>query len=395
VAGRVERRDVRLGVLDVHTVIAGRIVSRWVGALAARPLVVPLVAADNLEACLQRLRVDAHALDGARRRAHTVANLRALERGTGRAGRGEELFGIAQEQFSVGADVHDEPDFVLRGLVRLFGQDDAHVVRADMPGLDGEHMRLRAWREAQSELPSLYVHGIADRRREGRLAQLARRDVEQDVMHDAVADQHNVSDRGHRYVGLGRGLSRKLIQRGDNRVVQRCQSLGPVQVAIADPAHQVLAVGHLRVHLAHRREYLAGSQVAQVHCNARRADVYGQAVGLFSIAWLHAHSLAALPDRDRHFPVALAHDALQVVQQDRVEMHAGQIKALGQLIGDAVPIAKLMFQRRLLDLDIVQADGRINLDGAHGGSLTHHLLACLAFLGHEDHQVAVHFAGTG
>ena len=66
-----------------------------------------------------------------------------------------------------------------------------------------------------------------------------------------------------------------------------------------------------------------------------------------------------------------------------------------QLGGDAVPVAQLVFQGRRLDLDVVKADGRVDDDGPLGGGLAHDLLARLALLGHEDHQVAVHLARAG
>ena len=57
-------------------------------------LVRPEIAADHLEARLQRLAVDAHALDGAGRGALAAGDLRALEGRAGRRGAGEQPFAL-------------------------------------------------------------------------------------------------------------------------------------------------------------------------------------------------------------------------------------------------------------------------------------------------------------
>ena len=62
----------------------------------------------------QRLRVDAHALDGAGRRPLSAADLGAFERRSGRARRGELPVAIAEHDLGVGADVDDEPHSSLR-----------------------------------------------------------------------------------------------------------------------------------------------------------------------------------------------------------------------------------------------------------------------------------------
>ncbi len=219
------------------------------GGRSVVPGRAPLVAADHLEVDLQRLGVHPDALDGAGRGAHPMPDLRTLERRAGRAGGRAEPLAVPQEQLAVRPHIHDQPDFVGRGLIGPLGQHHRDVVRADVPGLDRQHVRLRAHRQAQPQLPRLDVHGIAHRRAEGRLPQLLRRDVEQDVVHHAVAHQHDVGDRIRRGVGVGRGLDGQLVQCVDHRAVERRQAVLPV-VRVADTAHQVFAVSHLRVHPA-------------------------------------------------------------------------------------------------------------------------------------------------
>ena len=82
----------------------------------AKPgLVRPGVDADDLEPRLQRLAVDADALDGAGRGALAAADLGALERGAGRARRREQPVAVAQHDLGVRADVDDERHRARRG----------------------------------------------------------------------------------------------------------------------------------------------------------------------------------------------------------------------------------------------------------------------------------------
>ncbi len=97
-----------------------------------------------------------------------------------------------------------------------------------MTGLERQDVRLRPWRQPQAQVPRLDIHRVADRRRERRLAQLVRRDIEQDMVHHAVAHQHDVGDRVGRDAGLGRGLGGQHVQRIDKRVMQRRQPVAPV-----------------------------------------------------------------------------------------------------------------------------------------------------------------------
>ena len=311
------------------------------------PRLAPLVAADHLEPHVQRLRVDADALDGARAR-RACRGGSARPRTPGRWGwTPSRAAAVAQQDLAVRPHIHDEPDLVRRRLVRLLGQDHGHVVRADVARLQRQDVRLRARRQPQPQIPRFDVHRIADRRRQGRLPQFARRDVEQDVVHHAVAHQHDVGDRVGGDAGLLGSLVGQFVQRVDDRVVQGRQPVRRVVVAIADPAHQVFAVGHLRVHAAGRGQHRARPQIAQMHGDGGRADVHGQAVSFFGVAGLHAHRLAALPDGDGDLPITLAHDILQLAQQHRVQPHVVEPEARRQLGRDAVPVAQLMLQRGL------------------------------------------------
>ena len=117
--------------------------SWWFGI----PFIVPLVAADHLEAAFERLGVDAHPLDRARRSAHAVADLCALEGRTGRAGGRDTARSVAEQDFAVGAHVDDQPDLVGGALSGSSARITADVVRADVPGFERQHVGLRARRQ--------------------------------------------------------------------------------------------------------------------------------------------------------------------------------------------------------------------------------------------------------
>ncbi len=118
-----------------HLDDAGTADARDVEVLGGRGeagLVAPQVAADHLEAGLERVAVDAHSLDGAGRGALAAAELRALERRAGGAGGGELAMLVADDDLGVGADVDEQLHG--GGAVRALGEDDRRGVGADVAG---------------------------------------------------------------------------------------------------------------------------------------------------------------------------------------------------------------------------------------------------------------------
>ena len=99
------------------------------------------LAADHLDARLERDGIDAHALDRARGRALAAADLRAFERGSGGTRAGEEPAAIAEDDLRIGADVDEQRHRV--GQIRPFGEDDAGGVGADVPGDARQHVDAR------------------------------------------------------------------------------------------------------------------------------------------------------------------------------------------------------------------------------------------------------------
>ena len=135
----------------------------------------PRLDADDPEPRLERRPVDAHAFDGARRRALAAADLGALERRTGRARRRQQPALVAEDDLGVRADVHDE-GHPLR-LVRLLGQDDAGRVGADVTGDARQDVDPRAGMGTDAEFRRGRVDRPVGGERERRAAERRRVDT--------------------------------------------------------------------------------------------------------------------------------------------------------------------------------------------------------------------------
>ena len=218
-------------------------------------VVRPRVAADHAEARLERVGVDAHALDRAGGGALPAADLRTLERRPGRAGRGEQPLAVPEHDLGVRADVDDQVHLVEQ--VRALGEDHAGGVGADVTGDARQHVHACAG-----------VHGQPE---------LARR--------EAAPSSSTASANGAPPSSVGSrpssrwcmiGLPTTVISSTSSRSTPADVASSAVSLArqprttrvssfsragvhhhVRDAAHQVLAEADLRVHLAGRREHLA------------------------------------------------------------------------------------------------------------------------------------------
>ena len=152
----------------------------------------PRFAADDAKARLQRFAVNAHALYRAGRGALPAADLRAFKRGPGRAGGRDHLARIAEHQLGIGADIHHQRDFLAR--MRRLGKRRRRGVGADMPGDARQKVGARAGVNAQLQIIRARGHRRVGGQRKRRAAQFHRIDAEQQVMHDRIADQHQVQN---------------------------------------------------------------------------------------------------------------------------------------------------------------------------------------------------------
>ena len=217
-------------------------------------LVRPFVGADDLEARLQGLGIDAHPLDGARCGALAAGDLGALEGRARRAGGGEQLVAVAQHDLGIGADIDDQGHLV--GLMRRLRQDDAGGIGADMAGDAGQHEDAGIGMDPELDLRGPDGDRPVGRERERRPAQLGRIDAQQQMMHDRIADEGDLED-------LAQADTRFLGDIDCQSIQRLAHGLGHLGIAagihhhIADPAHQILAESDLGIHQPGRGDDLA------------------------------------------------------------------------------------------------------------------------------------------
>ena len=362
------------------------------GGLGEARLVRPQVAADDLEARLQRLRIDAHALDGARRRALAAADLRALEGRTGRARAGEQALVVAEHDLGIGADVDEQRH--LLGEVRALGQHDAGGVGADVAGDAGQHVDARVAMDGEVDLGRPHRQRRVGRQRERRAAQLDRIDAEQQMMHDRVADERRLEDLLARDADLPRDVGDEAVDRGAHGVGHLLLA-ARIHHHVRDAAHQVLAEADLRIHHARGGDDLAARQVAQMRGDRRRADVDGEAVDALVEARPHRDDLAAAVHGDGHLPLALAQRRLQLLQHAHVALEARQPPLELERVLEPAEVAGGIVHVGRLHLDVVQADHGIELDVVRLGGLAHDLAVHLAVGRHVDDDVALDLRRAG
>ena len=210
--------------------------------------------------------IDAHALDRARRGALAAADLRAFERGSGRARAGEQPAAVAEDDLGVGADV-DQQRHRIRQIGPL-GEHDARGVGADVPGDARQHVDARVAVNREVDLGRPQRQRRIGRERERRAAQLERADAEQQVMHDRIADERRFEDVLARDARLPRDLRGEIVDRAAHDVGQLLLAAG-IHHHPRHAAHQVFAEADLRIHRAGRRHDFAARQVAQ---DARRSS---------------------------------------------------------------------------------------------------------------------------
>ena len=353
-------------------------------ALEAR-LVRPARRADDPEPRLERRPVDPDPLDRAGRGALAAADLGALEGRPGRARRGEEPALVAEDDLGVGADV-DREAHGLRAM-RLLGQDHPGRVGADVAGDAGQDVDPAARVEVQVELGGGRADGPVGGQGEGRRAERDRVDPEEQVVHDRVADDGQFEDVGHRDPGR-RG------QAGDEAVERLAHGAGHLAGALVvhhrvrDPAHQVLAEADLRVHHPVRRQHRAVGQVGQVPGDRGRADVDRDAVRLLVQPGPDRDDRGPLVDGHRHPAAILLQRGVEDPDHRDVRLETLELPVAGELDLEPVQVAGRGGQLGRRDLDVVEADDRIDLERAHVEALADDLAVDLALGRDVDDRVA-------
>ena len=127
----------------------------------------------------------------------------------------------------------------------------------------------------------------------------------------------------------------------------------------------------------------------------RRADIDGHAECPVVEARPHGDDLGLAVHRHGHFPLALAQYGLQFAQHRKIAGEPAELPFLLERVHQAPQVAGWILHVRLLHLDVVQADDRVQLDLARIGILAHDLAMDLAAGRNVHDHVALHERRAG
>ena len=271
--------------------------------------------------------------------------------------------------------------------MRAFGEHDAGRVGADVAGDAGQRVDERAGRDVDAKLARARFVSRVEGKRERRAAEFGRVEAEHEVMHDRVADQRHFQDFAALNVGLARGIADQRVDRLAHRARQLLVA-ARVHHHVGDAAHQILAEADLRVHRPDCCDDLAAREVGQVGGDGRGADVDRDAEGALGEARRNGHDVAAFAQRDGDLPLARAQRLLQAGERREIRVRFANAPLLVQSLLKAAKIARRLVHVRLADLDVIEADDRIDLDWMRLRALADDLPVNLAFGRHVDDEIA-------
>ena len=180
----------------------------------------------------------------------------------------------------------------------------------------------------------------------------------------------------------------------DQRVDRRAHAAGQLGVAarvhhdIGDAAHQILAEPDLRIHRAAGGENLAGLEIAEMRGDRRGADVERDPQRAVAEAGKHRDDLAPLAQGDRDLPVAAAQNLLQTAQHGQACLGFADAPLRGQRLLQAPEVARGVVHVGLGDLDIMQANDRIDVYRMRLRALADDLAMHLALGRHINDEIA-------
>ena len=354
------------------------------GLLGKFGIVRPEIAADDLEAWLQRLRMDADTLDRARCRTLPAGNLCTLKRRASRAGGGEQTVAVAQHDLRVGAYVHKQRHRL--ALVRGFGEDHRGGIGPNVSGDAGQHITAGVGVQQQIQIrgsrPHLQIRGKC----EGRPAQFDGVDAQQQVVHDRVAHEHGLDHilqitaglRGH---FLGELVDCVAHHTGHLHLASR------IHHHIGDAAHEVFAKADLRIHDTRRGQHLSGGEVAEVCRNRGGTHIHRKPAERLLEPGKDANDLTQVIHGNGDGPFALTKFLLKRLKDAQLKSQILELPFALQSIAQPPQVAGGVVHVRLPDLHIVQVDCRHDLNVAGVHVLAHDLAVHLAVGGHVNHAI--------
>ena len=157
---------------------------------------------------------------------------------------------------------------------------------------------------------------------------------------------------------------------------------------VGDAAHEILAETDLRVHRPAGGDDLAGHEIGQVGGDRGRTNVDGDAVGPLGEARHDGDDVASLAHRRGDFPLPRAQRLLQAGERGEIGFGSGKAPLRAQRLLQAAKVARRLVHVRLGDLDVIEADDRIDLDRMRLGALAHNLAMDLALGRDVDDEIA-------
>ena len=272
--------------------------------------------------------------------------------------------------------------------VRPLGQHGRGRVGADVAGdaRTDEHPRRG---KLQTEIDGRGAHRLGAGQGERRLTERGRVDAQHDVVHDRVADDHDVEQLVGRLAGLAQQIGDQLVESGADA---RRQLLVAARVHhhVRDPAHQVFAEPDLRVHHPGSRQHLAGRQVAEMAGDRRRADIDGDAERRVDEPRPDGDRGGVAIDGDGDGSVIVGGRPVSGAQHRGAPAAHDEIMRSNDRLADQFGHRLRIAQHGLGHVDVEQRELRIDDQTGEIDRLAHDLLVDLALRGHGDHRVGEH-----
>ena len=265
-----------------------------------------------------------------------TTDLRTLKSRPCGAGAGQQTLVVAQDDFGVGAHIHQQGDFV--GEVGPLGEQHARGVGPHVARDAGQNVDPRTGVQFQIDLAGRHVHGAVHRQSKRRTTEFHRVDAHQQVMHDGIADERGFQNVLGRDARLSGNVTGELVERGAHGVRHVDLAAG-VHHHVRDAAHQVFAKANLWVHHTSRGHHFAGFQVAQMGRDGRGAHVHRHAEQVFVQAGPHRDDALAGMHRHGDLPAPFAQDRLQHLQHLEVAPQVGQTPFKFERVFQATQVA--------------------------------------------------------
>ena len=159
---------------------------------------------------------------------------------------------------------------------------------------------------------------------------------------------------------------------------------------VGNAAHEILAEADLRVHRSDCGDDLAAREIGQVDGDGGRADIDRDAEGALGEARHDGHNVAAFAHSDGDLPLPRAQRLLKASERRKIGGRLRESPLLAQSLLQTPEIARRLVHVRLGDLDVIEADDRIDLDRMRLGALAHDLPVNLTFGRDVDDKIAAH-----